>query len=115
MRRVTKWLVAAAAVGGVGLAAGSAAAAYPPVVVTPAPVVVVRPPVVVAPPVIVAPRVDTDYVVLYRACAHDPWVSYGKFETLHQARHLERSLERSGYQVVIRPVRDHHHGPYVRY
>jgi hypothetical protein len=52
------------------------------------------------------PRADFDYVVLIRR-HHGGWERYGRYETLHQARHVERRLEREGFCVRIEEVRDH--------
>lgn len=50
------------------------------------------------------PRVDYDYIVMIqqRGC----WERYGRFETLHEARRVERRLEREGFRVRIEEVRD---------
>jgi len=75
-------------------------------VVHPRPVVVHRP-VVVARPVVIAPEpvyvtpVIRHYHVLYRACAHEPWVTYGTFTCHHEAHRAERQLERGGYRARV--------------
>jgi hypothetical protein len=70
-------------------------------VVHPRPVVVARP-VYVAPvePVYVTP-VIRPYHVMYRACAHEPWVTYGTFISHGEAHRAERHLERSGYRARV--------------
>ena len=52
------------------------------------------------------PRVDFDYVVFVQR--HGCWERYGRYETLHEARRIERRLERDGYFVRVEEVRDRH-------
>lgn len=56
------------------------------------------------------PRIDFDYVVIYKASIFSPWRAYGKFETLHQARHAEQRLALFGCATRIERVRDYHSG-----
>jgi hypothetical protein len=94
-------------VGGVSVGYRDVGHRHGPVHVHPRPVVVHRPvvvtrPVIVAPvePVYVAP-VIRHYHVLYRACIHDPWVTYGTFASHGEAHFAERQLERSGYLARV--------------
>ena len=54
------------------------------------------------------PRVDFDYVVFVGRFhrGHIDWERYGRFETLNEARRVERRLEREGFQVRVEEVRD---------
>ena len=54
------------------------------------------------------PRVDYDYVV-YIQNRHGCWERYGRYETFHEARRVERFLERDGFRVRIEEVRDRRH------
>lgn len=54
------------------------------------------------------PRGDCDFVVYvarqHRGHAHWEW--YGRYDTLHEARHAEHRLEHEGFRVRIEEVRD---------
>ena len=54
------------------------------------------------------PRTDYDYVVYvgHRHRDHIHWEFYGRFETMHEARRVERRLEDRGFRVRIEEVRD---------
>ena len=56
------------------------------------------------------PRVDCDYVVYVGRWHHGhiDWERYARFETLREAQHAERRLERDGFRVRIDEVRDRH-------
>lgn len=45
--------------------------------------------------------IDIDYKIYYRPYHRAPWQYYGRAETLHEARHIERRLEAQGYQVDL--------------
>jgi hypothetical protein len=96
MTRIMKWL--AAVVGGLGALAPVASAAGP-----------VGPGAAWHNPGPFPPRVDYDYVVMVHHTFRG-WTFHGKYETLHQARIAEQSLERLGYRVRVETVRDYH-GP----
>jgi hypothetical protein len=65
---------------------------YPPVVVTPAPVVVPA-------PVIVTPAAPVD--VFYRGAINQTWTLYGTYNSRYDADQAARSLERSGYSIMV--------------
>jgi hypothetical protein len=92
MRRITKWVAAAAVVVGLGATAG-VASAYPPGY-----------PGYPGPGYPGGPRSDTDYVVLVKHHHHDDWHTHGRFETYHQARRVAWELERRGDVVRVKPV-----------
>ncbi|MBN9118423.1 MAG: hypothetical protein J0I06_04540 [Planctomycetes bacterium] len=50
------------------------------------------------------PRVDYDFVVFVQR--HHGWERYGRYETLFEARRIERQLERDGFRVRVEEVRD---------
>ncbi len=41
------------------------------------------------------------HVVLYKTCAHGPWVRYGSYCSEDQARCAARELRRAGYRVKV--------------
>lgn len=47
------------------------------------------------------PVIDIDYKIYYRPYHRAPWQYYGRAETFHEARHIERRLEAQGYQVDL--------------
>jgi hypothetical protein len=107
MTRLTKCLVAAAVVAGIGFTAQSASAHPPTVIVNPTvapyptyytPRPVLYPPVVVNP---ILPRHDHDYLVLTRTSPFAGWQIYGKFETRYGAEAAERRLEWQGIPTRI--------------
>jgi hypothetical protein len=53
-------------------------------------------------------RADYDFVVYvgHRHRDHFHWERYGRYETYHEARRVERYLEREGYRVRVEEVRD---------
>jgi hypothetical protein len=94
IRRLMLGAVGAVAIG----FGGQAALAGEPVMVQPG-----------TPNAFYPPRVDYDYIVLVKRGYHGPWEFYGRYETLHAARHAERRLERDGFRVRIEEVRERHH------
>lgn len=46
------------------------------------------------------PRCD-EHVVLYKTCAHGPWVRYATYCSEDQARCAARELRRAGYRVKV--------------
>ena len=54
------------------------------------------------------PRIDYDYVVYvgHRHRDHIDWEFYGRYETYHEARRVERRLEDRGLRARIEEVRD---------
>lgn len=73
------------------------------------------PPIVVQPsvnggylPTAHPPRVDYDYIVYvgHRHRDHIHWEFYGRYETYHEARRVERRLEDRGLRARIEEVRD---------
>jgi hypothetical protein len=108
MTRLSKWLMAAAVVAGVGFTAQSASAHPPTVVVHPT----FRPfpnPGPFPPRPLPFPNPhrphDHDYLVQYRPSPFGGWVTYGKFETRHGAETAQRRLEWQG--IATRVVRLH--------
>jgi hypothetical protein len=88
-----KLMIGTVAVAAIGFGT-QAASAGPPVLVTPGTVTVLP-----------AAPVCGGYLVLFKRHHHSPWEVYGRFESLHAARHAERRLERDGFHVRIEEVR----------
>ena len=95
---IRKLVLGAVAVVGLGFGAQTATAQQP-----------VRVPVGVPVGGFVPPqRHDHDFVVYvgHRHRDHIHWERYGRYETYHEARRVERHLENQGYRVRIEEVRD---------